>query len=40
VRAIAERHQGRVIVEGARFTIDLPTIRSAHVLAEDTPGRH
>ena len=39
VRAIAERHQGRVIVDGARFTIDLPAVRSAHVLAEDTPDR-
>ena len=39
VRAIAERHQGRVTVEGARFTIDLPAVRSAHVLAEDTPDR-
>jgi two-component system, OmpR family, sensor kinase len=39
VRAIAERHQGRVTVDGARFTIDLPAVRSAHVLAEDTPDR-
>ena len=39
VRAIAERHRGRVTVEGARFTIDLPAVRSAHVLPEDTPDR-
>jgi two-component system, OmpR family, sensor kinase len=39
VRAIAERHHGRVTVDGARFTIDLPAVRSAHVLPEDTPDR-
>jgi two-component system, OmpR family, sensor kinase len=33
VRAIAERHGGRVTVDGARFTIDLP----AHALASQEP---
>jgi signal transduction histidine kinase len=33
VRSIAERHGGRVTVEGARFTIELP----AHALASQEP---
>jgi len=33
VRAIAERHGGRVSVDGARFTIDLP----ADALASQEP---
>ena len=37
VRAIAERHSGRVSVEGARFTIELPAVRSPRsgAFAED-----
>jgi two-component system, OmpR family, sensor kinase len=37
VRAIAERHKGHVTVDGSRFTIDLPALRSPHSgVAEDT----
>jgi signal transduction histidine kinase len=36
VRAIAQRHKGHVIVDGARFTIDLPAVASPHAVPEDT----
>jgi two-component system, OmpR family, sensor kinase len=37
VRAIAERHGGRVSVAGARFTLDLPALTDLSKLARRTP---
>jgi signal transduction histidine kinase len=36
VRAIAERHGGRVAVDGARFTIDLPRLTDLSRTARTT----
>jgi signal transduction histidine kinase len=38
VRATAERHGGRVYVEGARFTIELPAVRDLSEARGTTDG--
>src|SRR4051794_18990292 len=40
VRAIAERHGGRVEVDGARFTIDLPALPGERSPAAPPPASH